>query len=176
MSAGGNRSGFTLIEVMVALVIMSLGLLGLATMQLTGLRNTSNAYYRTQASVLANDLIERIHANTGAGYLANALPNCTVFPVNYCARNGATAADACNATQMATHDMFTVACGSRQGAGVALGGIDDLLPNGTLQVRSPPGGAAACAPEVQCEVIVGWSEVGDGGVINAQNVTVVFMP
>lgn len=57
-----NR-GFTLLEVMVALLILSIGLLGLAALQLTGMRYNTDAYARTQATLFAYDIIDRIRAN-----------------------------------------------------------------------------------------------------------------
>lgn len=57
-----NR-GFSLIEVMIALLVLSIGLLGIAGMQLTGLRENQNAQYRTQAIYLANDMADRMRAN-----------------------------------------------------------------------------------------------------------------
>lgn len=58
--------GFTLIEVLVALVILAFGLLGLAGMQATGLKNNQDAYNRSQATQLAYDLADRIRANATA--------------------------------------------------------------------------------------------------------------
>lgn len=60
-----NRAsgGFTLIEIMVALLIFSIGLLGLAMLQATGLKFNTDSYARTQATILAYDLIDRMRAN-----------------------------------------------------------------------------------------------------------------
>jgi type IV pilus assembly protein PilV len=55
--------GFTLIEVLVALLVLSVGLLGLAGLQLHGLRNSHNAYLRSQAVFLAYDIADRMRAN-----------------------------------------------------------------------------------------------------------------
>ncbi|HBA32699.1 MAG TPA: type IV pilus modification protein PilV, partial [Gammaproteobacteria bacterium] len=55
--------GFTLLEVLIALVILSVGLLGLAGLQTTGLRNNHSAYLRSQATLLAYDITDRIRAN-----------------------------------------------------------------------------------------------------------------
>ena len=55
--------GFTLVEVLVSLVILAVGLLGLAMLQTTGLRNNTNSYSRTQATYLAYDLVDRMRAN-----------------------------------------------------------------------------------------------------------------
>lgn len=55
--------GFTLIEVLVALLVLSIGLLGIAGLQLKSLRDSQDAYLRSQASILAADIIERMRAN-----------------------------------------------------------------------------------------------------------------
>lgn len=54
------QKGFTLIEVMVALVVLSIGLLGIAAMQLQGLKNAHSSYQRTIASIIAMDAGERL--------------------------------------------------------------------------------------------------------------------
>lgn len=55
--------GFSLIEVLIAVLILSIGLLGLAGMQVASLRFNHNAYMRSQATFLAHDVIERMRAN-----------------------------------------------------------------------------------------------------------------
>ncbi|MBA1146523.1 type IV pilus modification protein PilV [Ectothiorhodospiraceae bacterium WFHF3C12] len=61
-----QASGFTLIEVLVALLVLSLGLLGLAAMQAQGLRFNQSAYLRSQATYMAYDIIDRMRANREA--------------------------------------------------------------------------------------------------------------
>ena len=58
-----NLQGFTLIEVLVALLVLSVGLLGLASLQANGLRMNYSAYTRTQAVLLANDISDKMRAN-----------------------------------------------------------------------------------------------------------------
>ena len=58
--------GVGLVEVMVALVVLSIGLLGVANLQLSGLRMTQEAYFHSQAAVLAQDIIDRMRANPAA--------------------------------------------------------------------------------------------------------------
>ena len=55
--------GFTLIEVMVALVIFSIGLLGVAGLQTAGLKTTQQSYQRTIAVTAARDMADRMRAN-----------------------------------------------------------------------------------------------------------------
>lgn len=58
-----RQNGMTLVEVLVTLVLISVGLLGVAALQLTTLRNNQEAYVRTQASILAGYILDRIRAN-----------------------------------------------------------------------------------------------------------------
>ena len=57
------QRGATLIEVLVAMLVLSVGLLGLAGMQMTALKSNQSAYYRSQATVLAYDIMDRMRAN-----------------------------------------------------------------------------------------------------------------
>ena len=61
-----RQNGFTLLEVLVAMVIVSIGLVGLAGLMMTSAKNNQSAYYRSQASWMAYDIIDRIRANRGA--------------------------------------------------------------------------------------------------------------
>jgi len=58
-----SSAGISMIEVLVTLVIVSVGLLGAAAMVINGLESNRNAYLRTQASILAYDMADRIRAN-----------------------------------------------------------------------------------------------------------------
>jgi type IV pilus assembly protein PilV len=55
--------GMTLVEVLVSLVVLSVGLLGIAALQMTSLRNNLGAHLRSQATVLAYDVTDRMRAN-----------------------------------------------------------------------------------------------------------------
>lgn len=63
----------TLIEVMVALLILSEGVLGVAAVQLNALKFTDSALRNTQASFIAHDMIERMRANPDANYSLGSL-------------------------------------------------------------------------------------------------------
>lgn len=58
-----HMKGFTLVEVLVALLILSIGLLGLAGLQAGGLRSNHSAYLRSQAVMLAHDMADRMRSN-----------------------------------------------------------------------------------------------------------------
>lgn len=58
--------GLTLLEVLVAIVVLSIGLLGLAGLMASSLKNSHSAYQRTQATWLAYDALDRMRANRPA--------------------------------------------------------------------------------------------------------------
>src|ERR1700736_6078033 len=62
---GGSRSGggFTLVEVLVSLVILSIGLLGMAKLMLFSSRSNDSAYLRSQATALAYEILDYMRAN-----------------------------------------------------------------------------------------------------------------
>lgn len=85
----GRIGGVTLIEVLVTMVIVAVGLLGLAGMQVRGLSIQKDAHGRAIATQLALDIADRMRSNVGAaasyafatpysasGYTAPAAPNC----------------------------------------------------------------------------------------------------
>ncbi|MEW5790161.1 MAG: type IV pilus modification protein PilV [Pseudomonadota bacterium] len=51
------QSGFSLIEVMIAMAIFAFGLLALAALQVAALRATTDSQYITQANLLANEMV-----------------------------------------------------------------------------------------------------------------------
>lgn len=58
-----SAQGFTLLEVLIALVVFSIGLLGLASLQMTGLKLSHDSYLRSTANMLAMDIADRMRAN-----------------------------------------------------------------------------------------------------------------
>lgn len=63
-----RQQGISLIEVLVALLVMTLALLGAAALQLNSLKYTGSANMRTQASFIAYDMMDRIRANNATNY------------------------------------------------------------------------------------------------------------
>lgn len=62
-----SQSGLSLIEVMVALVVLSIGLLGIALLQMRALQSTHAAYQATLASIMATDAEERLWLDRAEG-------------------------------------------------------------------------------------------------------------
>jgi type IV pilus assembly protein PilV len=63
-NGAGSQKGFGLIEVLIAVLVLAIGLLGMASLQTTGIQMTTGALSRTQAVFLVEDLIERARANS----------------------------------------------------------------------------------------------------------------
>ena len=125
MRASALRSmrGFTLVEAMVALVVLGVGMLGIAGLYVTTLRSSGGAIYRMQAVNLATDMADRIRANRGANLAyggAAANNNCY----------GVGAVD-CAPAAMAANDLF-----------VWQAQVATTLPTGAGVVAVVPGAAA----------------------------------
>lgn len=69
-SSRRDQQGVSLIEVLVAVLVMGVGLLGIAAMQTTALRNSQSALERSQAVIQTYSIIDAMRANRAAA-LAN---------------------------------------------------------------------------------------------------------
>ena len=58
-----SQKGVGLIEVLVALLVLSVGLLGLASLQITALKFNQSAFFRTHATILTYDVLDRMRGN-----------------------------------------------------------------------------------------------------------------
>lgn len=67
-----RQRGVSLLEVLISVVVLTVGLLGLAGLQAVSLKNNTSAYQRGLASMMAYDVIDRIRAD---------LPNCANYAV-----------------------------------------------------------------------------------------------
>lgn len=102
-----NARGFTLIEVLVAMVVLGVGLLGIAGLQATSLKNNYNAYLRTQVIEQGHSLTDRVRANVAAAvagsYVASAAPT-----ISYdCETDftGTSETNKCSTSEMAAADL-----------------------------------------------------------------------
>ena len=118
MNATSKQKGAGLIEVLISLLVIATGILGLTGLQASGLASNRTAYYRTQATILAYDIIDRQRANkaeaiagsyltaTGPVTTTNCTSSCT--PRNI-ARTDLTQWKASLATQLPAGDGSVVA-------------------------------------------------------------------
>ena len=107
-----HATGFSLLEVLIALVILSVGLLGLAALQAEGLRGSSSALQRTTAVSHASDIADRMRSNRDglSDYVVAIGKQATAGAAHACmaAHSGGTpvAANVCTSQEMALHDLF----------------------------------------------------------------------
>jgi type IV pilus assembly protein PilV len=141
-----KHAGFTLIEVLIAVIILALGLLGLAGIQAKSLGNNQSAYNRSQATQLAYDIADRMRANpTVAGNYLTAFmkptdASCATddTPCSACT----SAAKACTPAQLAESDLFQW--------------------NNELKAVFPNGDATITIDGVIYTVTISWDDDKDG--------------
>lgn len=102
-----KQGGIGLIEVLIAMLIFALGILGMATMQVNAKRVSYDALQRSIATALTRDIVERMRSNPSATALAvfgavNNLGGGTILA----APSACTQLSPCSPTQMATRDIW----------------------------------------------------------------------
>lgn len=138
-----TQRGFTLLEALIALVVLSVGMLGIAALYVDSVSRGRTALSRTKAVVLAADMADRIRANSvaGAAYAGVAADN-------DCADGAGSGAKLCSPAEMAAHDLMlwqTIVSDPRVG-----------VPGGVGAVTFDP----ATNPDTYV-VTVTWVEVGE---------------
>ncbi|TRO15275.1 type IV pilus modification protein PilV [Ectopseudomonas mendocina] len=161
-SSSCTQRGASLIEVLVALLIFTVGLLGLAAMQLSSLQSTADSGQRSQSVWLMQDFIERMRVNpdsTPTDYfdaLEAQSQNCAALPVRMCADyyNPSTAAKVnaseCNTAQMAAFDAWEAQCSY---AAIANFNTIDARFN-SRDFITPPGAGSLVDPNVNGNALV----------------------
>jgi type IV pilus assembly protein PilV len=142
--AGNRPSGFSLVEVLVALLLLAIGLLGTATLLLEALASERVALERSRAVTLASDMLERIRANREAGGLydtASGIESPERDPT--CEQP----AGGCRAEIMASHDLRNW-----------LDAIEAQLPSGVGTVEVAPVGPG----RMRFTVRIAWARSDTG--------------
>ncbi len=165
-----NNKGFSLIEVMVAVVVVGIGLLGLAKLQITALQNSSHAGYRSNATDLASSIAERIKANVSAdnNYVSAAIGACPAMPTRCAMPPNGSLSDAanCSISDMASYDLWEIRCAN---------GVKDALPEGTLSIAcndSDTADADACTPNSSFLITINWTNQNG----NNEDVVMTIVP
>jgi type IV pilus assembly protein PilV len=138
------QRGFSIIEVLVALIVLSIGMLGIASLYVDSLRAGRTALLRTQAVFLATDMADRIRANPTAG------PAYNLGGANNGCLPTAAGVDSVNCTpaEMAAQDIFLWETQ-----------IGELLPAGAAGTVLHNG---ATLPDTYT-ITVTWPEAGQPG-------------
>jgi type IV pilus assembly protein PilV len=96
-----SEAGFSMIEVLTSMLVMSIGLLAILGLFINGIKTTDAAYLHSQAVVLAHDMADRIRANPSVlDNYSLALAATMVAPGNDCF------AQACSTLQLAEADLY----------------------------------------------------------------------
>lgn len=150
MSPRGNaeQRGFTLVEVLVAVLVISIGLLGVARLVLAAVKANDSAYMRGQASALAYSILDQMEANRqeakngGYGVLfgPDAAPGFTCLG----------AGNTCTAAQIAQYDIYMW----KQQLSAASGVTTGALPSGDGQIVM----ATAPTGEVTATITIEWDD------------------
>lgn len=146
-----RRRGFSLLEVLIALLIFSLGLLGLAGMIVLSIKTNHSAYLRTQASFIAEAMADRMRANI-AGVWTAAYDG--TYP-DSATRQPCDVVPGCSPTDVAQRDRFAFN-----------GQLARLLPNASANIECTQGGSGATAADLlrrrpyngTCLMTITWSE------------------
>jgi len=163
-------SGFSLIEVLIAVLIFSFGLLGVAGLMTVSIRNNHNGYMRSQAILLSSSIVSSMRANVTGLWLGaynGAAPN---DPTTTCS-----ATSRCDYSKLAQYDM--------EQWGLL---INQFLPNGagTIDCDTPaiPAGIVSsglwqASPPFTgiCNITVTWDESNESG-SSPQSVNFVIQP
>lgn len=135
------QSGFSLVEVLIALVIMSVGMLGIAGLYVQSLQAGRTSMFRHHAVTLAGDVADRIRANPTAGAAYDHAANDAGVD-NSCVTGGVD----CTLAEMAANDIFLWQAQA-----------DDTLPGGDVAVAfAVPVGINP--PTYQ--ITISWTEPG----------------
>ena len=157
-----NQSGFSLIEVMIAAVILSIGILGAAGLQIIGMKGTHQSFMKQQAVSIIQSLTERMHSNkqgviAGNYNIDSSTFDCSVLPS--CTGSSSN----CSIAEIATVDLHNIICGYKKGSAPSTGGVElntagDISPlvDGELDINCIAGDCSAGDVQINIQ----WSERG----------------
>jgi len=102
-----KNKGFSLIEILISLVIMSVGMMGLASLKMVSIQGTSDAHFRHEGSLVMMDLADRMRANLDAvdGGLYESESTVSLVPPSVLCSGTTT----CTSNQLAAYDNYQVA-------------------------------------------------------------------
>lgn len=149
ITSARHQSGIALIEILVSVVVLSVGLLGLVGLQMLSVKGSQHAHFKTQATLISQGMFEKMRANPNGNYLQTV--DCSVLGTDC-------AVDNCDTDQLAHFDLHQLQCGTKVGD-EWIGGVKTLLPNGSLQVMcSNMGDWNSCLTEPGVTVDLQWDE------------------
>lgn len=142
-----KNSGFTLIEALIAMLVLAVGLLGLAGLQATSLRNNQSAYFRSQATQLAYDITDRMRTNN-----PKTLPPTYIYN-NQAATSDNCIANTCSSSQMVGFDLkqWNDQLAAQLPSGIGIVCLDNTPDDGTSSAPLCDGTGNAYAVKIWWE-------------------------
>lgn len=150
-----HSRGFSLIEVLVTIVVLSGGMLGIAALYVESLKSGHTALSRTKAINLAADMADRIRANrAGEQFYAVNAATAGATPAAYCGARGNNAAVQCTPQQMAAYDvwLWKTQLGSTQNADAIRTGLANANATIVRNINTNP---------TTFSISINWTERGD---------------
>ena len=162
-----SQAGITLVEVLIAVLVLSIGLLGIAGLQTAALTANFTSYQYTQASLLAQGMVEKMRANRQgvlSGYYSMAASTSAPTP----APSTNCASTACSFQQQATYDMamwYAQITGNLASGSDAVALTAQGSSSGAVPTLSNSAGSISCTNHttnlaltnnMQCVVTVYW--------------------
>lgn len=144
----GRQRGMTLIEILVTVLVLAVGLLGMASLTVGSLKNNQGAFLRTQATILAYDMADRMRSNTAqaiSGSYDGKTTNATITAPS-CIANGCSGADRVDADIFAWKQQIEGANGNMA-----------MLPGGEGSISGTGGGGATVAGTT-FTITITWKE------------------
>jgi type IV pilus assembly protein PilV len=166
--------GYTLVETMVATVILSLGLLGVAGLHLVSLRNAHGSGMRDVATQLAYDLTDRMRANLEGVNKGYYDPGATTPTANDCFN----ATPTCTPQQLAALDMDAWSKKVKERLGDSAAGTvcRDSNPNPNDNSTAAAPGCDTLPSTAPYVVKIWWQERDDKGATVSSQFVTSFLP
>lgn len=164
-NGSARQAGFSLVEVMVALLVVSIGMLGIAKMQALALSSTSTAKMRSLASIEAASLASTIHADRKYWFYLPSALTVTVSSAGAVASTQDSTLNSTAATRAATPNPCTAVppatpCTAAQIAAEDLGewadGVIGILPPNSASTITC--NAPSATVTVECKIVIAWTE------------------
>lgn len=141
-----RQNGITLVEVLVTVLVTSVGILGLLSLQALSIKMTHDSFLRTQATFLARDIADRLLTNPDGDYsiTESQFLNLTTAPSQSCASS--IQDTNCSIAEMRNFDIYNWSQSAK-----------NVLPNARITITAPGVG------ELLHTITIKWNDQADDG-------------
>lgn len=151
-----TERGFSMIEVLITIIILAIGLLGLAGLQARTMNLEMESYQRSQALILLNDMAARLESNAainGSDYVTASLGTGDDQPTDCTSAATNVERDHCEWSNMLKGAAETSGGGNSVGAMIGARGC-------ITEIQAPDPAVGACTPGIY-EVAIAWQGLFD---------------